>query len=109
MLKYDTLTNEELYKRITDKDKEVMKFVYEKYSAAIYGVILTEVSFRKEADIILYDTFITGFFSQPPSSSTASVFIYLRNIAFGFLRKRKALYISRTPFDIPLPKIAINK
>jgi hypothetical protein len=88
-----------------------MKFVYEKYSAAIYGVILTEVSFRKEADIILYDTFITCFFAQPPrpSSSNTSMFIYLRNIAYGFLRKRKVLYISRTPFDIPLPKIAFHK
>ncbi|MGI8634446.1 MAG: hypothetical protein ACR2KZ_03485, partial [Segetibacter sp.] len=62
MLNYNDLTDEELYRLIADNNLEVVEFVYDKYSPAIYGIILRKVKIRRVADDILTKTF-TAFFS----------------------------------------------
>lgn len=89
MLNYSMLTNEQLFKCIADKDRGVIKFVYDKYSPTIYGIILNEIRIKKEADSILYDTFITCFLQPGNDTSKTSMFINLRNIAISIIRKER--------------------
>ncbi len=88
MLNYTKLNYQELGKLIEEKDKGVFAFIYDKYSAAIYGLILQKVSLRKDADEILYQTFI-ALFNEPSTvySAHKSMFGYLYNKAVCILKK----------------------
>lgn len=102
MLAYNNLTNEELFKLMADKDQGVVQYIYDKYSPAIYGIIVQKIRFRKEAEAILIDTFISFFKEQSYSRfSKKSIFITLYNIAFDYIRKGNVFYLSHPAIDIP--------
>ncbi len=92
MLNYNSLTVSELSKLLSIQDTGVIKFIYDKYSPAIYGVILQRVNSTNEADAILYTTFVTFIKGKYKASSTQSVFMYLYNIATTFIKNRSILY-----------------
>lgn len=98
MTDYNTLTNAELFEGLANKDKGVIKFVYDKYSPCIYSIILINVKSTSEADDVLFDTFISLYKSEDLHLPQAkSVFIYLRNLTFSTIKKRKVFSINQSP------------
>jgi hypothetical protein len=93
MYNYSNLSNKELFKLIAGKDIGGIEFIYDKYSPAIYGVILQKVATRQEADNILSETFVTCFKGQSSPLSFTTMFVYLYNIAIGAIKKRDVLYM----------------
>lgn len=93
MYNYSNLSNKELFKLIANKDIEGINFIYDKYSPAIYALILKKVATRLEADNILYDTFVMGFKGLSSSSSSTSMFVYLYHIAISYIQKRDVFYM----------------
>ncbi len=105
MLNYNDLTDEELYRLIADNNLEVVEFVYDKYSPAIYGIILQKVKLRRVADDILTKTFI-AFFKGPlqlSSSPPVSIFMRLHNAACKYIKARDVLHVSHSSLNIQFP------
>jgi RNA polymerase sigma-70 factor (ECF subfamily) len=106
MSNYSNCTNEELFELMASKDEEAIKFIYDKYAPAIYGIILRKVKIRKEAHDILYRTFTKCFKDTfDPRFSTTSMFMYCHNIALSFIKKRNMLYIIRSAVTLPSPAL----
>ncbi len=106
MLNYNDLTDEELYRLIADKNREVVEFVYDKYSPAIYGIILQKVKLRRVADDILTKTFIAFFNSQLHlSSSPITIFMRLHNAACKYIKGRDVLHVSHSSLNIQFPRL----
>ncbi len=106
MLNYNDLTDEELYRLIADKNQEAFEFVYDKYSPAIYGIILPKVKLTKLANDILTKTFIAFFKGQLHFSSyPISIFMSLHNGADKYIKGRGVLHVSHSSFNIQFPKL----
>ncbi len=99
MYNYSDMSNKELFKLITDKDIGGIEFIYDKYSPAIYGVILQKVATRQEANDILYDTFVTGIKGLSSSSLSTTIFVYFYHIAISYIKKRKVLYMIHPEYN----------
>jgi DNA-directed RNA polymerase specialized sigma24 family protein len=101
MLNYNNLTKEELVKLIAGKDPAIVQYIYEKYSPAIYGVILEKTKFRKDADGILVETFVEFFNANFSNSSLQnSIFINLHNTALNCIKKDNVLHLNHPSANI---------
>ena len=95
MTDYSDLREEELYRLIAEKDMNVVEYVYDKYSPAIFGLILQKIKSKEVAKKILVDTFVSFIksnFSKSPVKNL--IFTNLHNIARSFIKKRDVLYVS---------------
>jgi hypothetical protein len=109
MYNYSDLSNEELFKLIANKDIEGINFIYDKYSPAIYTLILKKVSTRQEANDILYDTFVTGFKGLSSSSLSTTIFVYFYRIAISYIKKRNVLYMIHPEYNTQSLSNALKK
>ena len=85
---------------LAEKDRSVAEFIYDKYSPAIYGLILQKIKFKKVAEKILLDTFVSflkGDFSKYPFPN--NIYTILYNITNSYIKKSRVLYVSNSSTD----------
>jgi ABC-type Fe3+-siderophore transport system permease subunit len=100
MVNYDNLTKEELFRRVADKDRAVFRYIYDKYSPAIHGIILQKTKCTKDAEEILIQTFVSFFNAQSSNyCRPISVFVVLHNIALNCIRKCNVFYLGHSSAD----------
>lgn len=76
------LTQDELLVLLKDKDEKGFNYLYDNYSAALYGVILRIVIFKDDADEVLQDVFVkiwNSFSQYDPEKGT--LYTWMLNIA----------------------------
>ncbi len=107
MLNYNNLTEEALFKLMVDKDPAVLKYIYDKYSPGIYGVILQKTKFRKYTDEILVKTFISFFQAKSYKSfSPNSIFINLYKLASICIKEGNVFYMDHSSADLRYLKVS---
>ncbi|GEO12104.1 hypothetical protein SAE01_46000 [Segetibacter aerophilus] len=107
MLNYSELTNKELFKLIADKDQQVVEYIYDKYAASLYSIILQKTNLKKDADLILTNTFITLFKDESRKCCLQNtVFTKLHHIALNLIEKGSVLYMSHSSADLPYRKVS---
>ncbi|MES2766576.1 MAG: sigma-70 family RNA polymerase sigma factor [Bacteroidota bacterium] len=79
---YSTITEEELVARLRGRDTAALSLLYDRYSAALYGVISKVIRTDEAAEDVLQETFVkiwNSFTSYDPSKG--KLFTWMLNIA----------------------------
>lgn len=102
MLNYNGLSEQELLERIAANDRGAANYIYDKYSSAIYGLILQKIKHTEACEEILVTTFVSFFQKKSKKSGfiTNSIFIDLYKIARRGIKNCNALYVSHRSLNI---------
>jgi hypothetical protein len=107
-MNYDQLSEGALLKLIEDKDRSAAKFIYDKYAAAIYGVILKKSKHKTGCDEVLLKTFVSFYEGKHRICPVIanSIFIILYQLVEYNLQHLSSLYIShKAVVTTPAPYI----
>lgn len=100
------MTEHELVTRLAQKDRVAINYLYDKYAAALYGVILRVVSVEELAKEILQDAFVKiclHIDSYDPARG--KLFTWMLNIARNLaIDKTRSKEFRRTSKTTPLEK-----
>ena len=76
------LTQDELVALLKNKDESGFNYLYDNYSAALYGVVLRIVIFTDDADEVLQDVFVKIWNSSAQyDSAKGTLYTWMLNIA----------------------------
>jgi len=81
-LKKELLTTEQLLSLLMSRDEKGFNYLYDNYSAALYGVIFRIVQYQEESNEVLQDVFVKIWNSVASyDDSKASFYTWMLNIA----------------------------
>ena len=77
-----TLTQEELIALLKERNVHSFNYLYDNYSAALYGVIVRIVIFKDDADEVLQDVFVKIWNSSAQyDAAKGTLYTWMLNIA----------------------------
>ena len=88
------LEEEELLQRMKNRDGQALAALYDRYAPVLYGLILSIVKIREEAEDVLQETFLKAFANLGQFQGASKFYTWLVRIAVNEslmkLRRRKA-------------------